>query len=42
MLRHFMPDFEGTNKKEWMKLFRHKVIFDQAVTEITEGGIVAL
>lgn len=39
-----MPDFEDTNKKGWMKLFRHKEIFDQAVVEIMgEGaGIVAL
>lgn len=33
-----MPDFEDTNKKEWMKLFRRKEIFNQAVIEIMEGG----
>lgn len=37
-----MPDFEDTNKKEWIKLFRRKEIFDQTVMEIMEGGIVSL
>lgn len=33
-----MPDFEDTSKKEWMKLFRCKEIFDQAGVEIMGGG----
>lgn len=37
MLRLFMPDFEDTNKKELMNLFRRKEIFDQAVIVIMEG-----
>lgn len=42
MLRLFIPDFEDTNKKPRMKLFRCKEIFDQAVAEIVEGAIAAL
>lgn len=37
-----MPDVEDANKKELMKLFRRKEIFDQAVIETMEGGMIAL
>lgn len=34
MLRLFISDFEDTNKKQQMKLFGYKEIFDQTVVEI--------
>lgn len=34
MLRLFISDFEDMNKKQQMKLFGYKEIFDQTVVEI--------
>jgi len=43
MLRLFIPDFEETNKKQQMKPFGCKEIFDQTVVEITgREGVASL
>lgn len=43
MLRLFISDFEDTNKKQQMKPFGYKEIFDQTVVEIAgREGIATL